>query len=416
MSVPVVFLLVTVNLAILFLLLAAPLGARSVRRSVVVRADAERVWAALWPLGEQAGWSGEILSADAQADGRIATRISWSGRDGQPIERFLTPVDVRLHERFTLTISEDSSLDPSFWANYSETVELQSAGQGTRVTVTRTDRYRGLAFLIFRWFALRRSMIKFDIWAETGTYRPGGLFEHPLTQVGLGVLSAAILWPFFGLDRQGLLLAGVLTLVVALHEMGHVAAFRIAGHASARMVFIPLLGGIAIGGRPYDSQFEVAFSALMGAGLSAFLVPPAILASILAGSLGYGFASAGFAAFAGISALFNLGNLMPIWKFDGGQVLRQLFSEGPPLAMAAFTLLAVLGGIGLAAEMPGSVIAGCCAVIALLSFITSGQTVKPRRDLKPIAARERGAIAAALAAAIAIHGYGVVWAAGHFLG
>ncbi len=51
------------------------------------------------------------------------------------------------------------------------------------------------------------------------------------------------------------------------------AAYRAFGHTSARMIVLPLLGGIAIGGRPYATLFEVATCALMGAGVSAFLVP-----------------------------------------------------------------------------------------------------------------------------------------------
>ena len=41
------------------------------------------------------------------------------------------------------------------------------------VTLSRTDRYRGAAFLIFRYFALRRELGKLKIWAETGKYRAG---------------------------------------------------------------------------------------------------------------------------------------------------------------------------------------------------------------------------------------------------
>ena len=163
-------------------------------------------------------------------------------------------------------------------------VELVIRGRGTRVTLSQTDRYRGVAFLVFRYFAMRRELSKLQHWAETGTYRKGGWFEHPLSQVGFAALSALILWPFFGLRFGGLALAAILTSVVALHELGHMAAFRLMGHSKARMIFIPLLGGIAIGGRPYDSRFEVAFVALMGAGFSAFLVPIAIAASDLAGA------------------------------------------------------------------------------------------------------------------------------------
>ena len=138
------------------------------------------------------------------------------------------------------------------------------------------------------------------------------------------MLSAFILWPFFGLNTGGLILAAVLTAVVALHELGHMAAFRLMGHRRVRMIFIPLLGGIAIGGRPYDSRFEVAFVALMGAGFSAFVVPLAIASSNLALVNGHPAAASVLAALAGFTAFFNIANLVPVWKFDGGQVLRQI--------------------------------------------------------------------------------------------
>jgi hypothetical protein len=50
-------------------------------------------------------------------------------------------------------------------------------------------------------------------------------------------------------------------------------------------------------------------------------------------------------------------------------------------------------------------------VVALLSLITSGSGVKPRRELKPILPRDRWAMAAALLAVFTVHGAGVVWAA-----
>ena len=50
--------------------------------------------------------------------------------------------------------------------------------------------------------------------------------------------------------------------------------------------------------------------------------------------------------FAGCSALFNLANLAPMWKFDGGQVLRQICPNAPALATASFALLIVLLGFG----------------------------------------------------------------------
>lgn len=325
MSSIVVASLVACNLGLIFLLMTMPLGLRTITLSRLVSADRQRLWQALWPFGGDAGWSGEVLSAEPlDGKGAALIRLSWEGRDGRPIERKVLLDEVREGRRFSMRVGDDTSLDPSFWAHYRETTELVSEDGATRVILTQSDRYRGIAFLVFRYFAMRRELGKLKVWAETGRYRKGGWFEHPFSQVGFAALSALILWPLFGLNPGGLALAAILTSVVAPHELGHMAAFRLTGHRRARMIFIPLLGGIAIGGRPYDSRFEVAFVALMGAGFSAFLMPVVMVASTFAGAHGHGLAAALLATLAGCAALFNIANLVPVWKFDGGQVLRQI--------------------------------------------------------------------------------------------
>jgi Zn-dependent protease len=412
----VTVLLVAGNLGLIFLLMTAPLGLRTVRLSRVVAMDRQRLWQALWPLGSDAGWSGEILSAqplDGQGTARIM--LSWEGRDGQPIERKSRFEDVVEGSRFSMRVIEDTALDASFWKDFYETTELVSEGAATRVTLSQTDRYRGVAFLVFRYFAMRRELGKLQHWAKTGEYRKGGWFEHPLSQVGFAVLSAFILWPFFGLNLGGFALAAILTSVVALHELGHMAAFRLTGHRKARMIFIPLLGGIAIGGRPYDSRFEVAFVALMGAGFSAFLVPLLIVASGLASGEGHRVAAALLATLAGFAALFNIANLVPVWKFDGGQVLRQICPGPTALALASFSLLSALLAIGWLAGFSQSFLLVAGAVFAILSLLTMGSGVKPRHELKPIRTFDRFAMAGALLAVFAIHGYGLLWASAKLL-
>jgi Zn-dependent protease len=409
-------LLVAGNLGLIFLLMTAPLGLRTVRLSRVVAMDRQRLWQALWPLGSDAGWSGEILSAeplDGQGTARIV--LSWEGRDGQPIERRSRFEDVVEGSRFSMRVIEDTALDASFWKDFYETTELVPEGEGTRVTLSQTDRYRGIAFLVFRYFAMRRELGKLQVWAKTGQYRKGGWFEHPLSQVGFAILSAFILWPFFGLNLGGFALAAILTSVVALHELGHMAAFRLTGHRKARMIFIPLLGGIAIGGRPYDSRFEVAFVALMGAGFSAFLVPLLIVTSGFASSEGHRLAAALLATLAGFAALFNIANLVPVWKFDGGQVLRQICPSPIALALASFSLLSALLAIGWLAGFSQSFLLVAGAVFAILSLLTMGSGVKPRHELKPIRTFDRFAMAGALLAVFAIHGYGLLWASAKLL-
>ncbi|TJV52134.1 MAG: site-2 protease family protein [Mesorhizobium sp.] len=411
MSVIATVTLVAGNLGLIFLLMTVPLGLRTVTVSRVIGADRKRLWEALWPFGGDAGWSGEILSAELlDGEGNALIRLSWEGRDGLPIERKAQFQEVVEGSRFSMRVVEDTALDPSFWANYRETTELVSEGGATRVTLTQTDRYRGVAFLIFRFFAVRRELAKLQVWARSGKYRKGGWFEHPVSQIGFAVLSAFILWPFFGLNPGGLALAAILTSVVALHELGHMAAFRLTGHSRARMIFVPLLGGIAIGGRPYDSRFEVAFVALMGAGFSAFLVPVLIAASGLAGSEGHRLAALLLASLAGCAALFNIANLVPVWKFDGGQVLRQICPGPVALALASFLLLSALLALGWRAGFPPGFLLVAGAVFSMLSLLTVGSGVKPRNELKPIHAFDRLAMAGALLAVFAIHGYGVLWA------
>lgn len=420
MSSPAIIGLVAANLGLLFLLLAAPLGVRSVSTSRTIRALRAHVWSALYPLGTNAGWSGDVTGAtvlDADESGARIVRLTYSshGRDDLPIERTVLLDDVEEGAHYRLRVTDDSALDRSFWAGFRETGSLREEGGATILTLERSDSYRGAAFLIFRFFAMRREVAKLKRWAETGHYAKGGMFEHPLTQVGFAVLSAFILWPLFGLSAGGLALAAILTSVVALHELGHMAAFRLMGHRHARMIFIPLLGGIAIGGRPYDSRFEVAFVALMGAGFSAFLVPIAIAASAAAHAAGLHVPATLCAALAGIVAIFNIANLVPIWKFDGGQVLRQICGGPKMLAMASFAILSAFLWLGHGAGVPVGLLLFAGLVVALLSLVTGGGAIKPRHALKPIGVFDRFAIAAALAAIFAIHGYGVLWASARLI-
>ncbi len=403
--------LVTLNLGLIFLFFAVPLGLRTVTLSRVVRADRARIWSAIFPLGDNAAWSGHQIAAEGLDDPALARiKLGWEGRDGRPIERIVRLDDVVAGERFSMRVIDDSSLEASFFAHYRESAELAEDGGAVRVTLARTDRYRGAAFLIFRYFALRRELGKLKRWAETGKYRAGGLFEHPASQVGFAALSVLIMWPIFGLNVGGFVLAAVLTSVVAFHELGHMAAFRVMGHRKVRMIFVPLLGGIAIGGRPYDSRFEVGFVALMGAGFSAFLVPLAIAACNYSIGEGWRFTASILATLAGIAALFNVANLVPVWKFDGGQVLRQICPGPVSLALSSFVLLSAFMGLGYLAGFPAMLLVSAGAIFAILSLITAGTAVKPRHELRRLGGFERAALAGALVAVFAIHASGLLWA------
>jgi Zn-dependent protease len=401
--------LIFINLALIWLLMSAPVGSRTVTVSRVIPSSAQHLWSALFPLGSNARWNGAYLSIEPIGVDGAALELDWDGRDGKPIRRSVFFSDVRESRYFSMKVNDDTSLDASFWQHYSETVSLENINGQTRVTISETDSYRGFAFLIFRYFKNRRTLANLNKWAKTGIYEPVGIFEKPPMQIAMALLSAAMMWPFFGLTLTGLILSLTLTSVVALHELGHMFAFRIMGHRSARMIFIPILGGIALGGRPYDRHFEVGFSALMGAGFSVFPVAAAIALYEPLQQTGYSAAASVFGTFALMGGIFNLANLAPVWKFDGGQVIRQLFKGRWQQGVTSF---AMLGGLLFVCRLSGFsdqavILVG--AVFALLSLLTSGTSVKPKSALHPMVSGERIWLMSGLAATFIVHASATVW-------
>lgn len=407
--------LLALNLGLLWLLMAAPLGLRTITFRRRYKADRDMLWQAVHPLGRHADWSPSILTSMADgAPSRVRQTLTYPDRKGQPIVRVLDVSEVPSPEAeraYRATIVEDSALDRSYWRNFSETRQISASPGGADLTISVTDRYRGLAMYLFRYFAMRRELRQLDQWIRTGMARTGGLFEHPLTQIVSALGSTLVLWPFLGLTPMGLLLSCLLTAVIVLHEVGHIIAYRAFGHKSARMIFVPLLGGLAIGGRPYNSLFEVATCALMGPGMSAFLVPIGIAVYDLAQS---GFLPAVTAKpallFLLILGSFNLLNLLPMSRFDGGQVLRQVFPSRPVQIAASFGITAIILLIGWRIGVPLAGLEAALAVFTLMSLIGTAR-VKPREALDPMSPGERLAAGFGLYAAVAIHGYAIVTAA-----
>ena len=129
----------------------------------------------------------------------------------------------------------------------------------------------------------------------------------------------------------------------------------------------------------------------------------AIAACTYAAGEGWRAAAGVLGTLAGIAALFNVANLVPVWKFDGGQVLRQICPGPATLALASFALLSAFLALGYAADFPAPLLVVAGAIFAILSLITAGSGVKPRHELKPIRGMERIAIAGALIAVFVIH-------------
>jgi Zn-dependent protease len=136
-------------------------------------------------------------------------------------------------------------------------------------------------------------------------------------------------------------------LAVALHEFGHVAAYRVCGHSDARFRLIPILGGVAISNRLPDTQAEAFFIAIMGPAIC--LAPMAL--AFAASDLLYATAplvSTFLFIFAMMLGAFNFFNLLPFWPLDGGRMVQILAQTYIPWATRQVSIAMTVLGAALA--------------------------------------------------------------------
>ncbi len=404
------------NLGLLWLLMAAPLGRRTIRVSQIIRQRPEELWNITRPAGDQTAWHPHVIAVEP-VDGKpdlVEFSYRHPDRHGQPSRRTMiidrTAMTSAGSFSCELRVVGDSTLDASFFEGYQERRRIERAPLGSRVTFEQTDNFRGLAFYLFRRMALSRELSSLRDHVEDSKSSALLHFEHPAWQTVLVVLSTLLLWPFFGLHAEGLMISIFLTLVILLHELGHMVAYRAFGHQTTRLIFVPLLGGIAIGGRPYNSHFEVATCALMGAGFSALLVPILVAGHQSALNVPGSLAAEGpILVFLVILGAFNLLNLLPTYRFDGGQVLRQVFENQRMLAVTSFVVTGVIVWTGWRVGLGAPTILSGLAIFTLLSMIRT-KAIKPREALTPMNAPERLMTGFGYYAALAMHVYAVVYA------
>jgi len=125
--------------------------------------------------------------------------------------------------------------------------------------------------------------------------------------VTLLVMGAVIGWA----------VAGIILVNLAWHEYGHIREARRVGVATGRMLFIPFLGGVA----PMLSSFPSRW-----AEVTVTLAGPFFgftMALLLLG-IGWALDSPWVLVAAGVQALVNLFNLIPLNPLDGGRLLKSL--------------------------------------------------------------------------------------------
>ena len=183
----------------------------------------------------------------------------------------------------------------------------------------------------------------------------------PPALLGLSVLG--LVWVF----DLTLTAALLVTVVLLVHEYGHVVAMRALGLRVRGVLFLPLLGAATVPEQAFPSRYTEARVALAGpmTGL------PLALAVVLAARLGALSGELLEQAFMWTLAL-NVLNLVPMLPLDGGRTLLTLTAALPlrlrrvvqyaPIALAAALLLAFVRG-------PAGLLAG---VFVVFSAVVTG--------------------------------------------
>lgn len=250
-------------------------------------------------------------------------------------------------------------------------VETSSEADGTRLRLAYDWGPRPL---------LAQILARADLWG--GAYRLKGLAEtgtpnertHTLISAGVALVTGVISLMAFGLILDWVI-SGLVVIALAVHEFGHLLAFRLIGQPWGRMIFLPFLGALAMPRLPYVTQAQAVFAALMGPGFSVLLAIAIIFALMLGVALPDWLFKLGL-----VVTGLNLFNLMPLEPLDGGVALRSVLAKLMG-SNARFGLLA-FGALILAAGFYFEQV-----VLLVFGGITVLANIKPRlidHGLKPL--------------------------------
>ncbi|MEE9454356.1 MAG: site-2 protease family protein [Paracoccaceae bacterium] len=192
----------------------------------------------------------------------------------------------------------------------------------------------------------------------------------------LGIASVALAVYFIG-PYGGV----ALIISVMVHEFGHVAAFRVAGHPDARFRLIPMFGGVAISNKAPKSQLHQFYISIMGPGIClALMLVSFVMDHALEGI--WPNASYFFWRLATITAALNFFNMLPLWPLDGGKIVHILTHAISP-TLAHFTILAMSAALVGLALLWQSVFLFIFAAISAQSAFSASHGGRMGHSLKP---------------------------------
>jgi Zn-dependent protease len=364
------------------LLLLALLGLRhpvKPKANVLVAAPVEKVFALINVYdGKVENWGRTSVTSDLVDPATQTFRKSYTTTLSNGAPKTSTALfrltERRDNESLTLTragIDGQSTNNELLELRY----RLSPEARGTRLTMEYDWGPRPL---------LAQIMARADLWG--GIYRLKGVAEtgkadnraYQWISAAVAVVTGLISLGAFAV-LLGWLAAALLVFALAVHEFGHLLAYRLMGQPWGRMVFLPFLGAIALPRLPFDSQGQSVFAALMGPGFSILLA----LACVLPEFLGFEHNRA-IAVLGIITVGLNIFNLLPVEPLDGGVALRSVLSRlmGRHARFGLMITGALIANIGFTMEQIILVIFGGIAILANIKDRTIDAGLEPLNRLQ----------------------------------
>lgn len=211
-------------------------------------------------------------------------------------------------------------------------------------------------------------------------------------------LAMAVLSIAAAVYLLGLIGGLIVVAAIAIHEYGHVAAYRAAGHSDAFFRLVPFLGGVAISRQSPRDQISSYYVSLMGPGFSLAPLVVCIVAGVMTENSDPELSYLAWRA-AAIVGFLNAFNLLPFWPLDGGRMVRAITVAVAPSLARNITIAMTLGLIVLSVMM-GWWLIGLFAMISLPSIKAAE---KADEKLRPMSADEMALAVAAYVATFAAH-------------
>jgi len=301
------------------------------------------------------------------SDGLWLTRLLVSG---QPRTQGVSRELVRDEAKGVVVaqgVAHELCVPPEGGRNVKSGMRIAATAHGTSLTVFTEMTVSAFRDRIVYPLGLRRmaQLIKQQCETKAGTpSRAAALANNGLVLSVLAFLSFCYLFGW----KEGVLLS----IVVAIHEAGHVVAMMMAGVGVRGIYLIPFFGGAAVPKTAYRTEGRLGFIALMGPGFS--LIPTLGLLAMYRTN-----GSPELLQAAQMFAIINAANLLPIYPLDGGLILNALIGSVSRSFAQIVGWIGVLVGLGLAFYFQSFLIGIPFLLFALQRYLSNSKTFQLER-------------------------------------